>query len=323
MRKLKDYSAKDWLRLRPLLHGGKQLRNDFVQSAFLRLRPDRLEKFLEDNGHLAGKSIVQIIAYEQPEVLNLSIRMARRHLANTVLLVFDNSPLPEAQIEIERVCREHNVAYLALPANPTRHPNRSHGLAMTWVWHHVVKSIRPAVAGFIDHDLIPLERIELNQVLAGQPFYGVPIVGPWGWSLWAGYCLFDFPAVSSLPLNFLNDFSRNLDTGGRNWKCLYSRHNAHQLRFARWQLFDVPDVSTNGIRRLELIDESWIHIAGVSYRDDYRRNSDFYGRLARAVEAGADWWQLQAALGGPEKIHPTSQEVIAKSDRPRWRMHHF
>ncbi len=323
MRDLKDYSAKDWLRLRPLLHSGKQLRNDFVQSAFLRRRPDRLEKFLEDNSYLTGKSILQIIAYEQSEVLNLSLRMAARHLADATLLVFDNSRLREARTKIERVCREQNVAYLALPENPTRHPNRSHGLAMTWVWHQVVKSIRPAVSGFIDHDLISLERMELNKLLAGQPFYGVPIVGPWGWSLWAGYCLYDFKVTSPLPLNFLNDFSRDLDTGGRNWNCLYSGQDPRRLKFACWQLFDVPDDSANATRQLEVIDESWIHIAGVGYRDDYRRNSDFYGRLSKAVEAGADWPQLQAALGGSEKIRPTSPGVIAKSKRPRWRMHHF
>lgn len=321
MRNLKDFSAKDWIQLQPLIHGGKQLRNDFVQSVFLKARPKALETFLRDHEHLKGKNILQMVAFEQPEVLDFSIKMATRYLAGTTLLVFDNSR--RGAEENERVCRERKVAYLRLPPNLTRHPNRSHGMAMTWVWHNVVKAIQPAIAGFIDHDLIPLETIELNQVLNGQPFYGVPTVGKWGWSLWAGYCLYDFGAVSSLPLNFLNDFSRNLDTGGRNWNCLYGRHDERRLKFARWQLFDVVDTSASEPRQIEIIDGTWIHIAGVSYRDDYRRNSDFYGRIAKAVEAGANWPQLQAVIGGADKIQPRNKEALLKSNRPRWRMHNF
>lgn len=287
-------------------------------NVFLKKRSDTLERFLKENEYLAGKNILQIIAFEQPEVLNFSAKMAARHLADAALLVFDNSRRPEMRAKNEQVCRENGVAYLALPENPARHPNRSHGMAMTWVWHNVVKSLRPAITGFIDHDLIQLEKVALKELLGGQPFYGVPNAGKWGWSLWAGYCFFDFRTVGVFPLNFLNDFSRDLDTGGRNWKYLYSKHEARRLKFAHWELFDVVDPSSATPRPLEIIDGKWLHIAGVSYRDFYRENAGFYAKIGKAIEEGANWPQLQSILGS-HNVQRVSTETIVKNKRRRWR----
>src|SRR5579862_4521498 len=114
MRPLKGFSAKDWLQLQPLIHRGKQLRNDLLLNSFLKARPSRLEKFLQDNAGLKGKTVVQIIAFEEPEVLSLCLKMARRHLTDASLLVFDNSLREETRARNELVCREHNTGYLAL-----------------------------------------------------------------------------------------------------------------------------------------------------------------------------------------------------------------
>lgn len=318
MRSLKDFSAKDWLQLQPLIHRGKQLRNDLMLKLFLNKPSNTLERFLEENERLRGKNILQIIAFEQPEVLNFSARMAARYLADATLLVFDNSRRPEMRSRNEQVCRENGIAYLALPENPARHPNRSHGMAMTWVWHNAVKAIRPSITGFIDHDLIQLEKAALKDVLGGQPFYGLPNVGKWGWSLWAGYCFFDFRIVGALPLNFLNDFSRDLDTGGRNWEYLYSRHEARRLKFAQWELYDVLDPSSGALRPLEIIDGQWLHVAGVSYREFYRENAGFYAKVGKAVEDGANWQQLQSILGS-NNIQRVNTDAIVKNKRRRWR----
>jgi hypothetical protein len=187
---------------------------------------------------------------------------------------------------------------------------------MTWIWHNVVEAIRPAVSGFIDHDVIPLAKIELRKLLKGQPFYGVPNVGKWAWSLWAGFCFYDFAEVSLRPLNFLNDDPRGVDTGGRNWKCLYKAHDYRKLQFADLRLYDVPRDSAAIPAALEIIDESWLHLGGVSHREDLRRNSEFYARVFSTIDDGADWPQLRAAMGGPDKIRPV--ESITMNRRPRW-----
>jgi hypothetical protein len=119
---------------------------------------------------------------------------------------------------------------------------------MTWIFHHVVRALQPARTCFIDYGLIPTERIEFAKTLGDQPFYGVAKISKWGWALWAGYCLYDFSAVSALPLNFLYDFSRGLDTGGRNWNCLYKNYDRSQFKFTKIKFEEVID-PTNGIPR--------------------------------------------------------------------------
>jgi hypothetical protein len=323
MRDLCDFSVKEWLRLRPFVYGLKQMRNDLVQGAFLKARPENWENFLRDNEHFKGKNILQIVAFEQPEVLDFSIKMGTRNLIDASLLVFDNSRSPEGRAKIELVCRKHNVPYLSLPPNPSRHANRSHGMAMTWIWENVVKALRPTISGFIDHDLFPLEKLNPAETLQGQPFYGVPMVGRKEWSLWAGYCLYDFNSVNALPFNFLNDFSRGLDTGGRNWNRVYKNHDRRQLKFASWQVFDLLGTSSNSLQRIEIIDGCWMHLAGVSYRKDHPEKSEIYQRIKELLDGGANWPQLVALSGGAHTIRPTDKEDILASKKPRWLKHEW
>jgi hypothetical protein len=321
MRGLAEYSIEDWVHLRPLTEGGKQLANDLVQKRFLNARLDALAKFLQENQNLRGKNILTIVAFEQPDVLDFSLKMAGRHVVDATVIVFDNSRGGEARREIERICRSRNVPYLGLPPNPTSQENRSHGMAMTWIWHNFVKAIRPAISGFIDHDVIPLQKVELTKHLENQPFYGVPNVGECAWSLWAGFCFYGFVEVGSLSLNFLNDSSRGVDTGGRNWGCLYKAHDYRKFQFADLRIYDVRDDSERVSRQLEIIDESWLHVGGPNLRPKGRRNSNFYARIRSTIDEGADWPQLQAEMGGTDKIRLIPKEDISK--RPRLRKSSF
>jgi hypothetical protein len=323
MRSFGEYSAKEWFRLWPFIERVKRKRDDFVQEKFLQVHPEGLGGFLNSNGHLRGKNIVATIAFNQPEVLDFCLRMATRHLADTTVLVLDNSNRKEARTEIERVCQTRGVAYLGLPENPSRHPNRCHGMAMTWIWRNVIAPLHPRIGGFIDHDVILTERVSISQLLAGQPFYGVPNVAKRAWSLWAGFCFYDLAEIGSAPLNFLNDFSRGVDTGGRNWECLYHKYDHKKLKFAAWRLFDVMDEPAGVPRQVEVIDGTWMHIGGTTCRDMYRKNAGFYGRMLREIDAGATWEKLRTKSGDGEAIRPTPMETIIKSRRNRWRKFSF
>ncbi len=140
----------------------------------------------------------------------------------------------------------------------------------------------------MDHDLIPMENIELGRILGDQPLYGHQIVSNWNaWSLRAEYCLYDFSAVRHLPLNFLNDFSNSLVTGGRNWFSLYKNHDPHRLRLATVQSTKVKDPLDGSTRCIQTMDDRWIHLGGISYGDRYKKNFDFYERIAKASDEGA------------------------------------
>jgi hypothetical protein len=297
LRDLKDYSRKEWFRLKPLDHFLVDFFNDGLQYAFRACRPRSLTRFLQCAGHLEGRNIGIVVAYEQPWTLDWLLRMASRHLSDMTLLVFDNSRQANARLNIERVCREAGTAYLGLPPNPTRHPNRSHGMAMTWIFHNVVRKIRPRNFTFIDHDLIPMEKIEPRRIVGDQPFYGVARIRKWGWSLWAGYCSYDFSAVQCLPLNFLNDFSRELDTGGRNWFCLYRNFDRTLMRFGSMGPITVPDPLDGTPRKLSIVDDSWIHLGGAGYSASFPAMRDFYERIAKAADEGATLTMLAGNTG--------------------------
>jgi hypothetical protein len=160
-------------------------------------------------------------------------------------------------------------------------------MAMTWIYHNVVRPLKPRTFSFIDHDLIPMEKTGIGMSVGNQPFYGVPNVSEWGWSLWAGYCSYDFPAVCDLPLNFLNDFSLGLDTGGRNWSCLYRNFDRARLRFGGRRKTRVRDPLDGSSRPIEVVDGNWIHLGGASYSNGFQERLDFYERIAKACDEGA------------------------------------
>lgn len=287
IRSLHEYSMRDWLRLAPLLHAGKQGRNVAMRNAFCRLRPRRLQQFLAGHQHLKGQRLAVIVAFEQPWALDWLLRMAAQHVGGTTFLVFDNSRSASARAQIRRVCDTREVSCLDLPPNPVRHPCRSHGLAMTWIFRNVLRSLRPAQFGFIDHDLIPLGRVQAGAPPINQPCYGLPCVSEWGWHLWAGYCFFDFPAVEHLPLDFNTDLPRRLDTGGRNWHCLYRRYDVSALRLANTRFAQMVDPVDGSHQTVQLIDDNWLHLAGASYSAAFRNALGFYERVERATDDGA------------------------------------
>jgi hypothetical protein len=284
MRDLKNFSIREWFRWKPLDHFMIQICNDGLQRFFRICHTRPLKRFLQEAEHLRGGNIGLVIAYEQPWALDWLLRMAARNLTGGKLLIFDNSRRAQARTDIKMVCQEHYVPYLALPPNPTRHANRSHGMAMTWVFYNVVRAIKPRTFSYIDHDLIPIRRTSLGKDFGDQPFYGLPNVSKWAWSLWAGYCSYEFREVQSLPLNFLNDFSIGLDTGGRNWMCLYKKFDRFRLNFAAYQDTEVMDPLDGTPSKLSILDDNWLHLGGAGYSSGFRERANFYERILCALE---------------------------------------
>ena len=298
MQPLSHFSVGDWLKLAPLRYGLTEIRNDALLNAYLQRTSDDLPAFLRDHAHLEGKNVVLVVAFGQPRVLDFLLGKAERFLPDAQFAVFDNSPNDIARAEIERVCSGRKVPYLALPSYSTRHQNRSHAFAMTWIFRNVVRALRPRLFVFIDHDLIPFKTVELSKLPDGQPFYG-PVrakksaepekIGNGSWSLWAGYCAFDFSAVKNLPLNFLYDFSRGLDTGGRNWDCLYKNYDRPRPIFADSRKIPMTDSRTGKSHLVRIVDHRWLHFRGAGYRREVQEQLDMYERMANALaESGPE-----------------------------------
>jgi hypothetical protein len=116
-----------------------------------------------------------------------------------------------------------------------------------------------------------------------QNFYGLINQSTNYWNLWAGYCFYRFSSVSSKPLNFLYDFSRGVDTGGRNWPYLYQSNNKSLIKFANYSepVISLGDDYPNMI--IHLIDESWVHVGGVGYGDNLSKKGMFHQELVERL----------------------------------------
>jgi hypothetical protein len=293
MRRVNQFSPIEWLKLAPLAQWLRQLRNDLLLASYKKDRPADLEEFLSRTGKLAGGDVALVIAFEQPWALDWLLGTAGKNLPGVTVLVFDNSRTAAARREIQAVCDKHRTPYLALPAYKTRHVNRSHGMAMSWVFHHVVRAIKPRIFGFLDHDLIPVNRVDLRERLREQPIYGMINSGNLGhWSTWAGYCFFQYAALDGKPVNFLYDFSRGLDTGGRNWNSVYRALDRGRLRFAPQVFLKVKLPAVESPQTVEFIDDSWVHIGGISYNENFKHKFEFFSALRKALDEGRSWAQL-------------------------------
>ena len=294
---LRKFTLVEWLKFKPFNFAFKQIRNDIWLEAYLSRKPERLEEFLGQTQSLKSKSVIAIVAFEQPWALNWLLQMAKKNLRESSVLVFDNSRNPALRHEIEAVCIANDVLYFSLPENSTKHVNRSHGMAMSWIFDNVITTIEPNQFAFIDHDLIPVSHVDFSNALESQPFFGRRGGKMLDyWSLWAGYCFFDFEFLRYKKINFLYDFSRGLDTGGRNWDSIYSLFDQTKIKFAsrvfnKIYLPDFPD----GVR-VEFIDEKWVHMGSISYNDNFRTKSDFFKALASELEKDANWQRLLSAI---------------------------
>jgi len=293
LRKFTEFKISEWVKLTPLIHAFKQTRNDFFLRNYLKNKSDGLTEKLHSFDSYRGKNIAVIIAFEQPWALEFLFQMAKKNLSDLQLIVCDNSRDIEKKQAIKEICHKYDIPYLELPPYKTKHINRSHGVAMTWAYHRIIKSIKPSIFGFIDHDLIPITSIKISEKLSKQSLYGQKNKGFYDyWSLWAGYCFYKFDLVKDEQLNFLYDFSRGLDTGGRNWASLYSKHHENNLTFAPNVKFKTKSSNEIQSQEIELIDESWWHLSGISYNNNFDKRVNLFKNFARKLLAGESFIKL-------------------------------
>ena len=237
------------------------------------------------------------IAFNTPLAIDWLAESLAAHAPHIALVVCDNSSDPEARAAIAALCAKRGVAYLSMPRVPVplqRNPSRSHGFAMTWAFHNVVRPLAPAAFAFLDHDLVLTAPVSLAGLVRSQPVYGLLADHPeWGtWALWGGYAVFDFAAVGQLPLDFGTYHTMGLDSGGRNWPVLYRQLDRSGFSFARhrWEQVRLGDGETTDV---EMID-AWMHVGEVSHRPQQAERLRF---LSAKMRGGSEPTHFERAGG--------------------------
>lgn len=273
--------------LKTLLQVAKLPRNALTSWLYCKFRARELQTFLADLARPGKQKILCVISFNLPWAVDLMIRCCGRFLPDWQLAIFDNSNDKAARAEISAICARYGTPYLALPRNPEWSPNRSHSLAMNWVYKNVVSLVRPLRFGFLDHDCFPIAVPPIDARLDEQLVYGdlrPSKIAQGAWNLWAGYVFFDGKVIDLAQLDFSHDQLRRLDTGGRNWSRLYKNLCVERMTFSPSFAKAVQVPGQSRYLDLQCIDFSFCHIGGASYRYSDGSNADYLLAARNHVE---------------------------------------
>lgn len=250
------------------IRGLKNLRNAIIDRRFRSRGHDAIEPFLAALPGRSQERICFTIAFNAPWVIDILAAAWARHCPHTPLAVIDNSSSSAARLDIERICVQRGLPYLALPSNPEWSPNRSHGIAMNWVYYNLVRRFGPDTFGFVDHDCFPIRPADPMAALTDKTVRGRHQAGRRDeWTLWAGFCFFRTEATQNLAMDFKHRIEFGLDTGGGNWEALYRQLSPRDVEAVSVGqiMFPVGDDPSP----LRLVDGSFVHLGGASYRQRY------------------------------------------------------
>ena len=266
MKSLTAYTAADWRRLRPLTHFIKTTRYRVVDHLHMHRRA-RAGDLAALQRLIRGKKLMVTVAFSDPQAIDWQARLVRHYVPHALYLIADNSPDETSASAIAALAAQHGIPYLRLPANPWHKGSRSHGIALNWLCHNLIRPGEPEMFGFLDHDLFPTAPDDPFSALASQNFYGVVRhAGPL-WFLWAGFCFYRFAGVRDKKLDFGQDWFNGLDTGGGNWRSLYRFADRAALREAPSTVVSFKPGITADDGPVQWVG-SWLHEVGMTGRQD-------------------------------------------------------
>lgn len=298
MRELIKYTPQEWFKLTPLKHMYKHARNRLVSTIYTKKKAGCMSCSME---HLIDIDFpVVAIAYEQPWAIEVLVKLWRINVSGAVLIIADNSKSDGARAEMADICRRHEVCYIGLPSNMTKHPNRSHALAMQWVFNNIIHKLDYDNFGFIDHDLFPVKKLSLEKIVDDQIVFGQEKArsrtDPGAWTVWAGYCFFNRSLLGKVMLNFMYDISRDLDTGGMNYEVVYRRISKSGYSFAEVNRTTIADENGNQLAsNLQEVDGAWFHVGTIGYSKSAEERIAVAKRIAEMLLGGAKWSAMKSA----------------------------
>ena len=202
------------------------------------------------------------VAFNNAGVIRHQHRLLRKNLQDRFqYTVADNSSNAQVKKQIRDFCVAEKIAYLALPPFEAPDGSQAHGQALNWLWRNYIKPRQPRYFGFLDHDVFPVYPTMVIPWLKQFPVYGRYQERGELWYLWPGLCFYRYDFCRRRPLDFRP--VPGLDTGGGNWRPLYS-HLRHLI---------VPNadyrysaVSGGGDKQRDHVEQfgDWLHTINAS-----------------------------------------------------------
>jgi len=246
----------------------KNWRNDIIDRSFRASGHAERDRFLE-RFNADGQAIVFAIAFNTPWVIDLLTASWIRNVGDATLVVVDNSSNAAARQAHAQICGERGIAYVELPRNREWHPNRSHAIAMNWVYYNLVDRLKPDIFGFVDHDCFPIAPVSVRERLEGMSLYGriwTATRDPAIWYFWAGFGFFRYALTFGRAIDFKHAYEWGADTGGKNWRPVYSKLDRSFVREAESKMLTAGEGAP--VERMQVLDDRFNHLGAASYRAD-------------------------------------------------------
>ncbi len=232
------------------------------------------------------------IAFNNVFLIEQQIRLLKKNIKDDFLyIIADNSQHQATRQQIRELCRREEVEYISLPFNWFQRvaykPSYAHGLSMTWIFHNIIKKVKPIHFAYLDHDIFPISPYSFKQRIGDMPFFGRLMDRTPKhckhklWYLWAGFCMFSFDFVEKINLSFLpcKEDGVYLDTAGALYRSLYRQHCLDASLLAtpvKEEYFrDGNDFHSD---LLHYIDNCWVHTINgsnwkkVATKDDFLKD---------------------------------------------------
>ena len=223
-------------------------------------------RFNYSNIELDDKETLDIatVSFNNIEVIDYQIKFISKNIQDKYCYtVFDNSNDSKIANEIYALCKNNNIPYLKLPPNFYT-GSLSHGSSLNWIYINYFKKRKANYFGLLDHDIFPVLPTKIINILEKQPVYGLFQDRKDLWYLWAGFCFFSSKEIGS-PVNFKSGKTSNtyVDTGGMNWKTIYSKINKNSITFPKHTYEKIREGDVPQSDMVEYID-GWLHIFNAS-----------------------------------------------------------
>ena len=230
---------------------------------------------LQNNKVSKGIIDIIIISFNNESIINIQIDKLKKYFIDPFCLtIADNSTDRTIAMQIRAICLEKNIGYIKLPKQNYFKRSASHAIALNWVYKNFIKKRQPEYFGFLDHDVFPVTFISIRSILEKQHYFGLRNYGinsknsnvwdvndPTFWYLWAGFCFYntDWLRHKKIDFMFFTVDSTFMDTGGANWKSLYSKDNTLYYYFPTWKRINIGPGESRQSDFIDFIDNRWVH----------------------------------------------------------------
>lgn len=257
----------EWLLGVPLKWHLKYLRNKLISHWYVSQEVSDQKVFFNLlNSYFSNKRdrfLFASIAFERPEAIHRQALQMKKFSSSGLYVVLDNSNSSKSARQIQHACLEMGVPYLKLPRTFTKHPNRSHSMALQWIFINIICNLDLDGFGYLDHDIMPVRPVDPFLKHQGCNVFG----RRWDskinqtWQLWPGFAFFTRDSYRGKKVDFFYDFSNKLDTMGMAYNSIFKYYDCKEC-FCSYK-----EIAVSKLGFIQLLDNDWLHLGRAAVKN--------------------------------------------------------